>query len=101
MGTLEYMAPEQVAGDEVNPEWDIWAVSVIAYEMLTGSHPFRRTVAFAGDDTVAALAVSAGQERPQLPEAVAAFFRAALSTERARRPREALEFLGACEQVLV
>ena len=48
VGTLEYMAPEQVAGDEVNPEWDIWAVGVIAYEMLTGSHPFRRTVAFAG-----------------------------------------------------
>jgi hypothetical protein len=100
VGTLEYMAPEQVAGDEVNPEWDIWAVGVIAYEMLTGSHPFRRTVAFAGDNTAAAPAVSAGLECPQLPEAAAAFFRAALSTERALRPKEALEFLSACEQVL-
>ena len=46
VGTLEYMAPEQVAGDEVNPAWDVWAVSVIAYEMLTGRHPFRRAVGF-------------------------------------------------------
>jgi hypothetical protein len=100
VGTLEYMAPEQVAGDDVNPGWDIWAVGVIAYEMLTGSHPFRRTVAFAGDDTVADLAVT-GQGRPPLSEAVAGLFRTALSPERALRPSEALEFLAACEQVLV
>ena len=100
IGTLEYMAPEQVAGDDVNPGWDIWAVGVIAYEMLTGSHPFRRTVAFAGDDTVADLAVS-GQGRPHLSEAVDGLFRRALSPERALRPSEALEFLAACEQVLV
>jgi hypothetical protein len=69
--------------------------------MLTGSHPFRRTVAFPDDDTLAALAVAGGQDRPHLSDAVAAFFRTALSTERALRPRDALEFLGACEQVLV
>ena len=51
VGTLEYMAPEQVAGDDVNPGWDVWAIGVIAYEMLTATHPFRRKVAFAGDDT--------------------------------------------------
>jgi eukaryotic-like serine/threonine-protein kinase len=100
VGTLEYMAPEQVAGDDVNPGWDIWAVGVIAYEMLTGSHPFRRTVAFASDDTVADLTV-AGQGPKHLSDAVAGFFRTALSPERALRPREALEFLAACEQVLV
>ena len=41
VGTVEYMAPEQAAGDSVSPAWDVWAVAVIAYEMLTGSHPFR------------------------------------------------------------
>jgi serine/threonine-protein kinase len=100
VGTLEYMAPEQVAGDDVNPGWDIWAVAVIAYEMLTGSHPFRRTVAFTGDDTVADL-TGTSQGRPHLSEAVASFFRTALSPERALRPTEALEFLAACEKVLV
>ena len=101
VGTLEYMAPEQVAGDDVDPGWDVWAVGVIAYEMLTARHPFRRTVAFIGHDTVTALAVADAQDAPQLAEATAAFFRTALSTERARRPGTALEFLEACEQVLV
>jgi serine/threonine-protein kinase len=100
VGTLEYMAPEQVAGDDVNPGWDIWAVGVITYEMLTGSHPFRRTVAFTGDDTVADL-TGTSQGRPHLSEAVSSFFRTALSPERALRPSEALEFLSACEKVLV
>jgi serine/threonine protein kinase len=100
VGTLEYMAPEQVAGDDVNPGWDVWAVGVIAYEMLTGSHPFRRTVTFASDDTVADLTI-AGQGPQHLSDAVAGFFRTALSPERALRPREALAFLAACEQVLV
>ena len=46
VGTLEYMAPEQVAGDDVNPGWDMWAIGVITYEMLTAAHPFPRKVAF-------------------------------------------------------
>ena len=69
--------------------------------MLTARHPFRRTVAFIGHDTVTALAVADALDAPQLAEATAAFFRTALSTERARRPGTALEFLEACEQVLV
>ena len=44
IGTLDYMAPEQVAGDVVSPSWDLWALAVMAYEMLTARHPFRRTV---------------------------------------------------------
>ena len=40
LGTLEYMAPEQLRGEEPRPAWDVWALAVIAYEMLTGCHPF-------------------------------------------------------------
>jgi hypothetical protein len=39
-GTPRYMAPEQMTGGIVDPSWDRWALSVIAYEMLTGAHPF-------------------------------------------------------------
>ena len=100
VGTLEYMAPEQVAGDDVNPGWDVWAIGVIAYEMLTATHPFRRKVAFAADVTDATVAVRDLPESPQMSESAAAFFRAALSTDRALRPGEALAFLAACEQAL-
>ena len=39
-GTPRYMAPEQMSGAAVDPSWDRWALAVIAYEMLTGVHPF-------------------------------------------------------------
>jgi eukaryotic-like serine/threonine-protein kinase len=40
VGTPRYMAPEQLAGGPPAPSWDIWALAVIAFEMLTGAHPF-------------------------------------------------------------
>jgi serine/threonine-protein kinase len=40
VGTPRYMAPEQLRGGESEPSWDIWALALVAYEMLTGSHPF-------------------------------------------------------------
>jgi hypothetical protein len=100
IGTLEYMSPEQVAGDEVSPGWDIWALGVIAYEMLIGGHPFRRTVAFSSGLTAAALTLPRYPEGPRLSEGSLAFFQTALSTESARRPADAMTFLAACEQVL-
>jgi len=40
LGTPLYMAPEQLRGEDASPGWDLWAVAVIACEMLTGQHPF-------------------------------------------------------------
>jgi serine/threonine protein kinase len=34
------MSPEQWLGQQPQPAWDLWAVAVVAYEMLTGAHPF-------------------------------------------------------------
>lgn len=40
LGTPEYMSPEQVRGGEVEPTSDLYAVGVMAFEMLTGQVPF-------------------------------------------------------------
>jgi hypothetical protein len=40
LGTLRYMSPEQRRGEAAHPAWDLWALAVVSYEMLTGSYPF-------------------------------------------------------------
>jgi Tol biopolymer transport system component len=58
LGTVAYMAPEQLQGSDVDARADIFSVGVVLYEMLTGKTPFR-------GDHEAALMYSIMNEEPE------------------------------------
>jgi len=41
LGTPEFMAPEQIRGAPSSPSMDLYAVGIIAFQMLTGERPFK------------------------------------------------------------
>jgi tetratricopeptide (TPR) repeat protein len=61
-GTIDYMAPEQFAGDPLTPAADIFALGVVMYELATGRHPFP-------SGTILQAAIRRGQ-RPPAPSSI-------------------------------
>jgi serine/threonine protein kinase len=71
LGTLDYMAPEQVEGHDVDGRADLYALACTAFEMLTGQPPFRRDQNFAVMYAQLSAPVPAVTAlRPDLPPAV-------------------------------
>lgn len=95
-GTPLYMAPEQLRGEPAAPSWDVWALAIIAFEMLSGTHPFASTT-FA-DDRLSGETL--GGSLQHLPVSTRMFFERALAVDRARRPPSAASFIADLERSL-
>jgi len=85
-GTLAYIAPERLAGEEASPASDVWAVGVVLWEALAVRHPFwgmpLQQVAVAIERGAPSLA----SERPDLPRRLLGAVDRALSPHPAARP---------------
>ena len=80
-GTLAYISPERLSGEEATERSDIWAVGVILWEALVGSHPFWGVPLPQVASTIASGAPPLSARRPDLPRRLLAAVDAALAVD--------------------
>jgi hypothetical protein len=86
-GTLAYIAPERLAGDDATPESDVWAVGVLLWEALTGRHPFWGIPLQEVARAIEAGAPPLATERRDLSRRLLAAVDGALALDPSARPR--------------
>jgi DNA-binding beta-propeller fold protein YncE/tRNA A-37 threonylcarbamoyl transferase component Bud32 len=101
LGTMDYVAPEQIEGNPVDGRSDQYALACSAFEMLSGAPPFRR------DETMAIMwaQVSAPppaltSRRPDLPAVVDPVLAKALAKAPGDRYGTCLEFATALHSAI-
>lgn len=88
VGTLAYMAPEQLRGQPADARSDVWALGVMLYEMAAGERPFQGHTSFELSSAIL-------REPPRpLPSRVPPALRAVVAKCLAREPRERYRSAG-------
>jgi serine/threonine protein kinase/formylglycine-generating enzyme required for sulfatase activity/cephalosporin-C deacetylase-like acetyl esterase len=96
VGTVAYMSPEQVRGEEADEQTDIWSFGVLLYELVTGQLPFR------GEHESAMMYLIMNEEpkplralRPETPEALEQIATQCLQKDRTQRAKTIREISAA------
>ena len=63
LGTVTYMSPEQINGEEADQQSDVWSLGAVLYEMLTSQLPFKGENQWAVMNAI-------GSRQPALPSLV-------------------------------
>jgi len=85
VGTVSYMAPEQLHGSAVTPSADVYSLGLVLLEALTGRRAFEGTV----QETAIARMARGPELPPELPGAWRALLTEMTQLEPARRPSAA------------
>ncbi len=94
-GTLVYMAPEVLRGDEGDERSDLWALGVVLFEMATGELPFTGKTAF--ELSAAILYEPPGLLPARVPAGLRMLIRRCLEKDPGQRYQQAAEVRAALE----
>ena len=85
-GTLAYISPERLRGEEACPASDIWGVGILLWEALAGKHPFWGVPLQQMAGTIETGAPPLQVERPDLPKRLLSAIGHALASDPKKRP---------------
>jgi Protein kinase domain len=88
-GTLAYISPERLRGEEACAASDVWGVGILLWEALAAKHPFWGVPLPQMASTIEAGAPPLETVRPDLPKRLLAAVSAALALDPAKRPSAA------------
>jgi serine/threonine-protein kinase len=104
LGTLEYMSPEQLMGKALDGRSDVYALGVVAYEMITGRLPFPDAKGPAGLITAQLKQTpqppSVANPKAALPQAVDRVILKALEKDKNNRYPDVTAMAAALQEVL-
>jgi protein kinase-like protein len=99
-GTPQYLPPEAYEGRSSSAAFDLWALSVVLFEALTGVNPFAApTLAGVKDRVRAPAPPDARAWRGDIPEPLASALTACLQPDSGRRPPTADAWLAAFARI--
>ncbi|HTE45681.1 MAG TPA: protein kinase, partial [Gemmatimonadaceae bacterium] len=100
LGTPEYMAPEQLLGEEIDVRADLYAAGVVIYECLTGKLPHDAETTIALISKVLDETPRPPRElQPDIPKSLSDLVVRTLSKDREKRPKTAAELHALLDRI--